>query len=95
MEIPVNDGRLNEKEQSIVDSIIKQALDGLKEYSITKVYKYSSAGGEHYHRIAGRLLKEKGYYIAFDYIPNGYQGMVVSKSPLGEPSGRLVSREFY
>lgn len=44
MEIPVNDGRLNEKEQSIVDSIIKQALDGLKEYSITKVYKYSSPG---------------------------------------------------
>ena len=94
MNIPQNDGVLSQEEQATVDKITKEVLNGLKDCSMTKVYKSNLWRGEYYHRIVGSEFKKQGYYVAYDYVPNGYQGMVVSKHPIGEPSGRMVSREW-
>lgn len=94
MNIKPNDNKYSDSENKILDNIRKDIIEQLEKSSIATVYAYGRWRAESFDRIIGKEFKQAGYYVAYDYIPNGYRSMIVSKIPIGQPSGRLVSREF-
>lgn len=94
MNIPFNDGKYSERENKAVEDMANQILNQLKNSSTAQVYKMSSGYGEPIARIVGKEFAKKGYHVAYDYVPNGYRNITVSKMPIGEPSGCLVSRRW-
>lgn len=94
MEIRENDKKYTAEETGIIDRLTKEVMDELDKSSIVYIYKRFLWNAESYHRVVGGRFKEKGYYVAYDYVPNGYRNMVVSKMPIGHPSGRLVTRSW-
>lgn len=95
MEIKPNDNKYTEQENKILESIKRDIITQLEKSSIATVYRGNLWHGESFHKTVGQEFRKAGYYVAYDYVPNGYRSMVVSKMPLGEPSERLVSRTFY
>jgi hypothetical protein len=94
MNIPTNDGVLTNGENKAVEDMANQILKQLENSSTAQVYMMSSGYGEPIARIVGKEFAKKGYHVAYDYVPNGYRNITVSKMPIGEPSGRLVSRRW-
>lgn len=90
----MNDGKYSERENKAVEDMTSQILKQLENGSTAQVYKMSSGYGEPIARVVGSEFAKKGYHVAYDYVPNGYRNITVSKMPIGEPSGRLVSRRW-
>ena len=94
MNIPFNDGVLTDIENKVINEMTEKILNQLKTESVAQLYSYGTAYNESRARIVGREFAKKGYHVAYDYVPNGYRNITVSKMPIGEPSGRLVSRRW-
>jgi hypothetical protein len=94
MNIPTNDGVLNTVDNKVINEMTEKILSQLKTESTAQLYSYGTAYNESRAKIVGRAFANKGYYVAYDYVPNGYRNITVSKMPIGESSGRLVSRRW-
>ena len=94
MEIKPNDHKLTDDEKKSLDNIRKKVMEQLEVRTIAIIYAGNRWNAESYDMIVGKQFKDAGYYVAFDYVPNGYRSMIVSRLPIGEPSGRLVTRRF-
>ena len=92
MEIPMNNNALTELEQRIVNEMTEKILKQLETDSTAYLYSYGTAYRENMAKIVGKEFKKKGYHVAYDYVPNGYRNIIVSRHEIGESSGRLVSR---
>lgn len=94
MNIPMNDGVLSTTDNKVINEMTDSILSQLNNGSTAQLYRYGTAYDESRARIVGKEFAKKGYYVAYDYVPNGYRNITVSKMPIGEPSGRLVSRRW-
>ncbi len=94
MDIKPNDNKLNDNELAIIERIKQEVVKQLEKDSVATIYASNRWRAESYDRIVGGEFKKAGYYVAYDYVPNGYRSMIVSKIPIGQPTGRLVSRDF-
>lgn len=93
MNIKPNDNKYTEAENKSLEYIRRDIMSQLEKSSTATIYAYGRWNAEGYDRIVGKEFKQAGYYVAYDYVPR-YRSMIVSKMPIGQPSGRLVSREF-
>jgi hypothetical protein len=92
--IKPNDFQYSEKDNKVIDDIKNEILSQLEKDGIAYVYACRRWRAESYDRIVGERFKKAGYYVAYDYIPNGYRNIIVSKMPIGAPTGMLVSRVY-
>lgn len=93
MTIKPNDHKYTDEENRILEKIRKDIIFQLEKSSSATIYAYGRCDAESYDRIIGKEFKQAGYYVAYDYVPR-YRSMIVSKRPIGQPTGRLVSRDF-
>ena len=94
MNIPMNDGVLSTTDNKVINEMTESILRQLNNGNTAQLYRYGTAYNESRARIVGKEFAKKGYYVAYDYVPNGYRNITVSKMPIGEPSGCLVSRRW-
>lgn len=94
MEIAENDFIYNDEENKIIDRLVSEVVSQLGKSSTAIIYKGNLWNGESFHKVVGGRFKKKGYYVAYNYVPNGYQSLMVSKMPIGESGGRMVTRVF-
>lgn len=92
IDIPKNDGQVDESYAKHIEVLAEDIKGQLKKSD--QAYIWASQiwrAGDKFLAL-GKAFKQAGYHCALNYIPNGLQSLVVSKTPLGEPSGRLVTR---
>lgn len=92
--IKENDFKYSDEEIKTINNIKNEILSQLEKDGIAYVYAYGRWRAESYDRIVGAEFKKARYYVAYDYIPNGYRNIIVSKMPIGAPTGMLVSRVY-
>ena len=94
IDIPQNDGKMDEAYARHINSLTENIKGQLMTSDQAYIWAYQVwRAGDKFTAI-GKAFKKAGYYCALNYIPNGLQSLVVSKTPLGEPSGRLVTRRY-
>ena len=92
--IPKNDGKLTEADNKVIEMFRSQIVNELKTKSVVQCYNQQYVYAEAYCKILGKEFTSAGYYVAYDYVNGKFRNIIVSKMPIGEPSGRLVSRTW-
>ena len=92
LEIKENDFKMGEEHVAIIEKLAKSINEDLAKKNIAYVYATGRWRAETYDKIVAQEYKKAKYYVAMDYVPNGYRNLIVSKFPIGESSGRLVTR---
>lgn len=91
--IKQNNGTLSEENQKIINSIVEEISTRLEKEDIVHFYAYQRWNAEYFDRIAADKFKQADYFVAMDFVPH-YRSLIVSKTRIPNPTGRLVSREF-
>jgi hypothetical protein len=92
LEIKENDFKMGIENAAIIENLANSINADLEKDNIAYVYAKGIWRAETYHKIVAQEYKKAKYYVAMDYIPNGYRNLIVSKFPIGESNGRLVTR---
>ena len=92
--IKENDFKYSDEEIKTINNIKEDVLSQLEKYGEAYVYASGLWRAESFHKIVGNEFAKAKYYVAYDYIPKGYRNLIVSKKPIGAPSGLLVSRVY-
>lgn len=94
MKIKPNDKQYTAEEEKILNALREKISSQLEYNSTSIIFANGRWRAESFDRVIGDEFKKAGYYVAFDFIPSGYRSMIISKMPIGHPTGRFVSREF-
>lgn len=92
--IPKNDHKLSATDEKIADKLTLMIVEELEKNAIARIHRYNTAFREDICRVVGKEFKKNDYYVALDFVPNGFRSLIVSKTPIPCPTGRLVSIEF-
>lgn len=92
--IKQNDFQYNDEENKTINRIKEDVMSQLEKYGEAYVYASGLWRAESFHKIVGKEFANAKYYVAYDYIPKGYRNLIVSKKPIGSPTGLLVSRAY-
>ena len=93
MNIPMNNGRLDAQREQIANQLVNKIVKALESESIVRVYRYQTPYSEDICRYVGKEFKKQGYYVALDFVPNGFRNLIISKTQIPNSSGRLVYME--
>lgn len=92
LEIKENDFKMGKENLAIIEKIASSINADLEKHNIAYVYAKGRWKAETYDKIVAQEYKKAKYYVAMDYVPYGYRSLIVSKFPIGESSGKLVTR---
>lgn len=91
--IPKNEMNLSAETQKTINKIVEEILTRLEKEDIVHFYAYQRWNAEYFDRIVADKFKQSNYFVAMDFVPH-YRSLIVSKTRIPNPTGRLVSRVF-